>query len=95
MSIQSGFPGRPGACRRFISFTKAPWQKRRLHFPVPHLSGPHCGEMSYKAIVNAKRAKRDEAIRETAALTTRELSQEEQRIASSSGTFHLGIPGLF
>jgi hypothetical protein len=48
--------------------------------------------MSYKAVVNAKRTKREEAIREAAALTTRELSQEEQRITSSGGTFHLGSP---
>ncbi|KAF9642131.1 hypothetical protein BDM02DRAFT_3133305, partial [Thelephora ganbajun] len=43
--------------------------------------------MSYRVIVNAKRAKREEAIRETAALTTRELSEEEQRITSSCSTF--------
>ena len=48
--------------------------------------------MSYKLVVNAKRAKREEAIKKTVALTTRELSQEERRIASSSGTFYLGNP---
>ena len=35
-------------------------------------------------------------IRETVALTTRELSQEERRIASSSSALYLGnSPGLF
>jgi len=52
--------------------------------------------MSYKVVVNAKRARREEAIKETAALTTREPSQEEKRIASSSGTFRLhSLCGLF
>ena len=74
----------------FISFTGAPWERRRLtlYFPVLHPSSPRCREMPYKAIVNAKRTKREEAIRET--VTTRELSQEERSIASSSGTFYLG-----
>ena len=95
---QCGFPGRLGDyinCPRLISLTvKAPWRKRRptLYFPVFRLPGPHCGEMSYKVVVGAKRAKREEAIRDTVALTTRELSKEEQRITSSSGTFHLGGP---
>jgi len=48
--------------------------------------------MSYQVVVNAERAKREEAIRETAALITGELSQEERRIASSSGTPHLHSP---
>ena len=94
--VQYGFPGRPGAwwwlpC--LISFTRAPWEKRRLTLyfrRVLHPSSPRRREMSYKAVVNAKRTKREEAIRETVVLTTRELSQEEGRIASSSGTFYLG-----
>jgi hypothetical protein len=45
--------------------------------------------MSYKTVVNAKRAKREEAINKTAALITRELSEEEKRVTSSSGMFHL------
>ncbi|KAF9644059.1 hypothetical protein BDM02DRAFT_3263754 [Thelephora ganbajun] len=45
--------------------------------------------MSYRVVVNAKHAKREEAIRETVALITRELSKAEQRITSSSSTFHL------
>jgi len=52
--------------------------------------------MSYKVVVDAKQARREEAIREAVALTTRELSQEEKRIASSSGTFNLrSLCGLF
>jgi hypothetical protein len=52
--------------------------------------------MSYKVVVNAKRAKREEAIREAAALTTRELSPEEQGITSSSGKPCLsGLSSLF
>jgi len=83
----------------FCSLFQEGVQKRRLilHFatvvrPLGHLRG----EMSYKDAVTAKRSKREEAIRETAALITRELSREEQRITSSSGTPHLGNPsGLF
>ena len=45
--------------------------------------------MSYKAVANAKRAKRGEVIMEAVALTTGELTQEEYHIVSSSGTFHL------
>ena len=45
--------------------------------------------MSYKVVVNAKRTKREETIGETvAALTTRELTQAELRITSSSGTVY-------
>ena len=44
--------------------------------------------MSYKVIVDAKRAKRKEELRETVALTTGELTQEEYHIASSSGMFY-------
>ena len=52
--------------------------------------------MSYKTVVNAKRKKREEAITEIAALTTRELTQEEQGITSSSGEFHIrSLQGLF
>jgi len=51
--------------------------------------------MSYKVVVNAKRTKREESIRETVALTTKELSQDEQRITSSSGTFRLHGPRGF
>ncbi|KAF9644725.1 hypothetical protein BDM02DRAFT_3190351 [Thelephora ganbajun] len=40
--------------------------------------------MSYKIVANARRAEKEEAIRETAALTTRKLSNEEQRITASS-----------
>ncbi|KAF9786269.1 amidase signature enzyme [Thelephora terrestris] len=40
--------------------------------------------MAYRLVVNAKRTQRDEAINETAAITTRELSEEDQRIVSSS-----------
>ena len=50
------------------------------------------GGMSYKAVVNTKRVNREEAIKGTTALTTRELSQEEQRITSSSGTSDLNNP---
>ena len=50
--------------------------------------------MSYKAVATAKRRKREEAIKEIAALTTRELTQEEQGIISSSGKFHIrGLQG--
>lgn len=52
--------------------------------------------MSNKVVVNAKRAKREEEIRDTVALTTKELSKEEQRITSSSGTCYLeSLPSLF
>ena len=47
--------------------------------------------MSYKVVIDAKRTKREEEIRETAALTTRDPSKEEQRITSSSGTFYFYI----
>jgi len=75
----------------------ASWEKRRLilYFPVLHPSSPRRRKMSYKAVVNAKRTKREEAIKETVALTTRELSQEEGRIASSSGTFYLSQSSQF
>ncbi|KAF9644708.1 hypothetical protein BDM02DRAFT_3131574 [Thelephora ganbajun] len=42
------------------------------------------GRNALQAVVNAKRAENEEAIRETVALTTRELSNEEQRIMTSS-----------
>lgn len=47
--------------------------------------------MSYKRVVEAKRTKREDAIRETAALTTRELTKEDHRIVSSSGTCNSSI----
>ena len=43
--------------------------------------------MSYKVISDAKRTKREEAIEEAAAVTTRELSKDERNIVSSSGTY--------
>ena len=42
--------------------------------------------MSFKSVVDAKRAKREEAIREAAALVSKELSDEDRRIVSSNGT---------
>ena len=41
--------------------------------------------MSFKSVVDAKRAKREEAIREAAALVSKELSDEDRRIVSSNG----------
>lgn len=51
--------------------------------------------MSYKAAVNAKRRKREGAIQEIVAVTTKEPTGEEQYIISSSGRFHpRGLPSL-
>lgn len=52
-------------------------------------ASPSSVPMSYKRVVNAKRTKREEAIEEAVALTTRELSKEDQRIVSLSGTCNL------
>ena len=43
-------------------------------------------KMSYKRVVDSKRARREEAIREAVALTSRELTKEDQRVVSSSGS---------
>lgn len=68
-----------------------------LVFFIPRSSRSRCRGMSYKVVVNAKRTKREEIIGETvAALTTRELTQAELRITSSSGTFYFcGPSSLF
>lgn len=49
---------------------------------LPSLSN----KMSYKRVVDSKRARREEAIREAVALTSRELTKEDQRVVSSSGS---------
>ena len=41
--------------------------------------------MSFRSVVDAKRAKREGAIREAAALVSKELSDEDRRIVSSNG----------
>lgn len=58
-------------------------------FPSSSVPTARCRGISYKAVVNAKHSKREESIMEAVALTTRELTQEEHHIVSSSSTFHL------
>lgn len=52
-------------------------------------------EMSHKVISDAKRIKREEAIRDAAVVTTRELSKDERNIVSSSGTYCASAFPLF